>query len=388
MRLFFNAGSDIVSGGLVELFCSRGIKVLEPGAEVEDGEWKSQCRFDLDSCEPGEKITMIVTVKCDAIETYCANESLHGDSIENSALSQKLQAIVTTSYHHKLYSQLLESGKMTECSPMSAILQANVTTLERPALTISNSNAHFYGDNLVIVNVTVHCNTPVPFSLKEWNITFPSPIHLADKGDLNYGLFDRSVVEGEELFFGFKCCLDFTPQTNLKVVRPLLNIVLQDHFGKSFLQVLPLDLEAFYKRVAIECNRDSSNVADVNFSLNSNEGLFGLPVSFQCEVDCRRLAEIVPSDLLYNLSCNDGDWIIGGKVRGTLSYSKEDKSCSLEFVGIPTRSGVIKSFPTIEIMSSSSSPSDIKVNPKYPLSFLSLAHKRIETFAYLAVQEI
>lgn len=372
---------------MVELFCSQGLKVLEPGTDVESGEWKSKCRFDLDPCQPGEKIAIIVTVQSDAIETYHANESLHDGSVGNSVLSQTLEAIVTTSYHHKLYEQLLESGKMTECSPMSAILQANVTTLERPALTISNSNANMYDDNLAVISTTVHCNTPVPFSLKEWNITFPSPLYLQDGGDLNKDLFNRSIVEGEELFFGFKCFLNFSVESSIKNERPLLNVVLQDHFGKTFLQVLPLDLDVFYNQVIRDSNRVNSNAAVAKYSLSSQEGLVGLPVSFTCDIDCKHLMESKTSDLLYSLSCDDGDWIIGGKVRGVLSYCREKRSCTLEFVGIPTRSGLIKSFPNIEIMYSSSISSDVKVTLKYPLSFLSLAHKSIETFAYLSLHE-
>ena len=388
VRLYFNAGSDIVQGGLVELFCSKGLKVLEPGIVVNDDcEWKSNCSFDLKPCQPGEKLTMIVTVKCDANENYSADGQLQDQMIENDILSQTLQAIVTTSYHHKLYTQVLESKKMRECTPMSAILQAKVTTLERPALTISDSNAFLYTENLAVVNATVNCNTPVPFSLKEWNITFPSPLYLEEKGDLNDGLFNRSVIEGEELFFGFKCRVDLSGKLKAKDERPLLKIILQDQFNKSFLQVLPLNIDAFYQKMANECKMGKSNIATAKFSLASQEGLIGSPVVFSCDIDCGSLKQTEKSHFLFNLSCDNSDWIIGGKVRGALDISNEEKRCSLEFVGIPTRSGDIKSFPTIELMNQASS-SFIKVVSKYPTSFMSLSHKSIETFAYLSLHEV
>ncbi len=379
MRLCFHAGSDIVRGGTVELSCSQGLKVLEPGTEVEeDGTWKSEREFDLGPCQPDKKITILVTVQCDAIESYSTNGLLRENNVEANVLSQTLQAIVKTSYHHKLYAEVIDSGKIMECSPMSAILQASVTTLERPALTISHSDAHLYNEDLVIVSTTVNCNTPVPFNLKEWNISFPQLLQLEKDGDLNSGLFDRSVIEGEELFFGFKCRLDSSKESDEKT---LLNIVLQDHFGKTFLQVLPLDLHDFYQKVANESSRGTSNVATTNFSLSPQEGLVGLPVTFKCEIDCTHLIET--SDLLYSLSCNGGDWILGGKVRGILTWSKgeQGRSCSLEFVGIPTRSGAIKTYPIVELKYASLS-SDIKVTSKYPVAFLSSAHKSIETSAY------
>lgn len=388
VRLHFRAGSDIVRGGLVELFCSSGLMILAPGAEVESDKWENKCSLELSPCQPGEKTTIIVTVKCDGMDSYSATISSHDDQLLRPAMSQSLEAIVTTKYHHKLYAQLLESGKMTECKPMSAILQAKVTTLERPALTISNSFANLYDDDNVVVNAIVHCNTPVPFRLKEWNISFPSPLHLDDDGDLNSGLFDCSVIEGEELFFGFKCHINFSDDDN-KCDAALLNIVLQDHFGKTFLQVLPLDLHTFYKRWSNESSAGSVNVLVARFSLNTESALVGQPVSFQCTFDTNNLRQQDRS-LIYSINSDvSGDWVIGGKVRGKLDYS--NKHCSIEFTGIPTRPGIIKSFPTIDLSyfatKSSHASEQIRVNPEYPILFKSLSHKNIETFAFSMPEE-
>lgn len=387
MRLYFYAGSDIVQRGLVELFCSKGLKVLEPNTDIDEEKWTSNCSFKLKSCQPGEKLTMIVTVKCDAIDSYTVNSPLQDKTVGRNIPLQTLDAVITTSYHHKLYANELESGALKQCAPMSAILQANVTTLERPALTISDSQAFFYSDNAVVLNATVNCNTPVPFSLKKWNVTFPSYLILEVNGDLNDGLFNRSVIEGEELFFGFKCTVKLPEMPGLHNERPLLNIILQDHFGKSFLQVLPLNIDGFYEMILNECNGNKSNSATMNFSLTSNEGLVGLPVTFKCDIDCSSLNIMDTSDLLYSLTCDDSDWIIGGKIRGALNMPDGETCCSLEFVGIPTTSGEIKRFPKIELIQASSPSSSIKVTSKYPLSFMSRAHKSIETVAHLSFQQ-
>lgn len=389
--MYFFAGSDIVSGGLIELFCSSGVKVLAPGAEVESGQWESNCSITLDPCQPGEKITAIVTVKCDAIDSYNANAACKDEQLLRPEMSQTLQAIVRTKYHHKLYAKLLEMSTMTECAPMSAILQAKVTTLERPALTISNSFANIYDNNNVIVNAIVNCNTPVSFRLKEWNVMFPSPLKLDDDGDLNGGLFDCSVIEGEELFFGFKCHVQFSDNTSNKHESALLNIVLQDHFGKTFLQVLPLDLDSFYKKLSKESNKRHTNTITAQFSLASNCALVGQPVSIRCNIDCSSLPQ-QERCLIYSINSDvGGDWVIGGMVRGKLKYEMDSNQCSVEFTGIPTRSGIIKSFPTINITCASSPPysvGSINVLQEFPTLFTSLSHKNIETFAFMMPEDL
>ncbi len=388
--MHFYAGSDVVQGGLVELFCSKGVKVLEPDAGVEGGKWTNTCSFDLEPCQPGKKLTMVVTVKCDAIESYSVASSQQEHTVGSNSSSQTLEAIVTTSYHHIVCAQVLETGATKNCPPMSAILQANVTTLERPALSMSESHAFLYGDNLAVVHATVICNTPVSFRLKEWNMTFPSCLVLHDDGDLNHSLFKRSVVEGEELFFGFKCHVDVSTLKDaiLRNERPVLNITLQDNFGKSFLQVLPLNIDSFYQVMARECTNDKSNVI-ASFSIASEVGLVGSPVKFTCDMDCSHFIDAEKSSLLYKISCDNSDWIIGGQVRGSVSISKENSSFSLDFVGIPIGSGELKRFPSVELMTDdSNNDSRIKVISKYPKPFMALAHRSIETFAHFSLEEI
>ncbi len=376
------------------------MKVLAPDTEVDDNQWESKCSLKLDPNQPGDKSTIIVTVKCDDIETYSSIVPSQGDQILKPQISQSLQAIVTTKYHHKLYAELVEAGKLSECSPMSAILQAKVTTLERPALTMSSSYANLYKDNKAIVNVTVHCNTPVPFKLKDWNITFPAPLVLDQGGDLNSGLFDCSVIEGEELFFGFKCrvnYLDSDVTSTKKCDSAVLNIVLQDHFGKTFLQVLPLDLDLFFRELTNASSLGNSNTAAAKFTLTPREALVGQPVLFRCDIDCSGLKHPNDYSIIYKIDPDvKGDWVIGGKVQGELKYSKDSQACVVEFTGIPTQPGQTKSFPSIKLVTlngdatslpMTSQTETIKVNSDYPMSFKTYAHKTIETFAFITPEE-
>ena len=59
----------------------------------------------------------------------------------------------------------------------------------------------------------------------------------------------HAVVEGEELYFGFKCI-----RMNLNIYslddidaekKPIIHVILRDEFGKTFRQVLPFDLDRF-----------------------------------------------------------------------------------------------------------------------------------------------
>ena len=380
VRLHFCAGVDIVHDGEVEILCSQGLNILPPDTEVKDGKWTSSCTFKMKPCKPGEKTTMILTVK----SSVCASKQNHR-TIE----TQTLEAIVSTSYYHKLCAKVLDMGVMADCPPMSTRLQATITTLERPALTVSESNAFLYADCLAVLNIAVNCNTPVPFSIKEWSISLPSYLVLEDDGDLNDGLFERAIMEGDVVFFGFKYRVDASSICDeTKMEQPLLNITLQDNFGEPVLHALPLNIDSLFQTIIENRNGDESKSVSVIFTLASEEGSIGSPVNIECDIDCRHLTAVEQSSLLYKLSYDDSDWVIGGKVRGNMSCSAINRNglYTLKFVGIPTASGVLERFPRIELTDSVSNAS-LKVVSKYPKSFISSTNKSIETFANLMMEE-
>jgi len=312
-----------------------------------------------------------------------------------------------------------------------------------------------------MISVTVRCNTPVSFSLKEWDIYFPRPLCLIEEedggGDLNKGLFEKPVVEGEELFFGFRCrrlrsnrshshtrlsCNNAdgddderndeengtnkddmnkrgslipindannndTTSSSTNANRPVLHVTLKDKFDKTFRQVLPLDhLDNLYDRMQREDDEQrsssSSNISNGNSSSAGmicatatlmcavNQGLVGAPVSFTYRIDITTTSTTGSGDgqqisrqhrhrrqLLYQISCARGDWIVGGKIRGSIDVvlsscedgeTKEDDrtitttattattattttthSFDLKFVGVPSKAGVLKRFPDVKL---------------------------------------
>lgn len=112
--------------------------------------------------------------------------------------------------------------------------------LDWPALTVDSTNGYSYTEDKVLISVLLHCNTPVLFFIKEWDIRLPYPLRVNENGDMNQDLFEHAIAEGEQLSFGFKCAYDESIET--KYQEPILHVVLQDEFGKTFNQVLGLTL--------------------------------------------------------------------------------------------------------------------------------------------------
>ena len=385
VRLVFHSGSDVVNGGTVKLTCSQGLQVMPPFEESEDTfrEWQDTCEFDLGNCLPNSTKTLIASVKSEAIDSYDPNAQ-HDDDYSFSAL-QTLDAMVTTSYHHGLFMSLVEENKPIDSPPITAILEASITTLELAALTIKTSASYALDNDSFMISATVLCNTPVPFSLKEWQISLPSTLQLSTDGDLNLGLYNKTVIEGEELFFGFHCKRSAAAD-KLQVKDAILSMVLQDQFGKSFRQVLPLDIHAIERFLVVDDDDAEEAIAIADLTASALQGLVGSPVTLTYDIDCGSLGLDSTSQLLYHLSSSDADWIIGGSVRGTITFSSDFKS-SLSFVGVPTKAGTIKCFPRIEISAvqilndSLATPKGIKVRENHMQSFLSLAHTTVDAMA-------
>ena len=384
VRLLFHSGSDVVNGGKVKLVCSQGLQVISPDgrSENENQDWQDSCEFDLGSCLPDSTITMIASVKSEAIDSYNPNDPDQKEDDHSYSCLQTLEATVTTSYHHGVYKTHAEENLKIDSPPITAILEASVTTLELAALTIKSSGAWSIGDDRFVIGATVRCNTPVPFYVKKWDITLPSSLSLDENGDMNDHLIDCTVIEGEELYFGFGCKTLGASKEESEKNDGILEIILEDGYGKSFVQVLPLDLHAFYKHIDAEKQAgEALIVANAQLTSTSQQGLVGTPVSFTYTVDFRhrQYDDSSPLHIAFHLSCVDEYWIIGGSVRGVIN---SESSSSLTFVGIPVKAGVIQSFPIIELaISQETKASRIKVIQKHPTQFIALAHTTVDEIA-------
>jgi len=309
---------------------------------------------------------------------------------------QEMMAKVETSYRHKSYDSVMEKGEEPDSNPMKTLLEAMVTTLDRPALAVDGSEAFVFDEDRVMVNVSLHCNTPVPFFVKEWNLDLPSPLVVEEDGDLNKGMFQHAIPEGDMLLFGFKC-LRADDSDEPSSERPILRVVLQDDFGKTFLQVLPLNLDDIYKQLRKEDEYAELHNATAELVCSIKEGSVGHPVPFVYNLNLQSLispkarrsnmsvsvaSEGPRPTVLYTIISEGSDWIVSGKVQGLID-SKRSDIVSIPFRGIPTRSGLLRHFPEIIIeylpittlsgsLSSSLTP-PITVLTKTPERFKSLA---------------
>lgn len=383
VRITFNPGTDIIEKGTVELLCSDGLQVIPPGIDANTDDWRESCTVDLPPTKAGVPVVLTTMVKSSVIKTIEQKLGLYSGSDPSSAVAgfvQTMQAKVTTSYHHGLYSKV--EGVIDTC--METALEAMVTTLDKPALTVDKSEAFSY-DERILINVSLHCNTPVPFYLKEWDLKVPK-LCLTKDGDLNHHIFGDAVVEGDQLSFGFNCVR--TKNDADEGYSPSLLIVLQDEFGKTFNQVLPLDLESFYVKMRQDDEFSRTNSVTTELQLSVAQGLVGAPVTLFYRIDVSNLLkpqrkgsiEVNGSSeheltLMYTLVSEYTDWIVGGKTQGILSCD-DCKDFTLEFVGIPILPGVIKTFPNLRVTYESAGDHDapsVTVHSRNPDLFNSLA---------------
>jgi len=403
VRLVFHSGSDVITEGLVRLICSEGLLVVPPKTDPSklDEAWSDECIIPLDACGPGKKIVITTLVKSSTIK--------HDDNTGNI---QTMRAKVETRYRQESYDAVMEKGEEPESDPMKTLLQAMVTTLDRSALAVDDAEAFMFGDDHVMVNISLQCNSPVPFYIKEWHLDLPLPLLVEEDGDLNKGMFHHAIAEGEMLLFGFKCIRTDSSENQPACERPLLRVVLQDDFGKTFLQVLPVNLEDVYKKLRKEDVYAELYTATAELTCSAEEGTVGNPVPFEYNLNLqslmmpkqRRRASLgntsvssVPGcPILYTIVSDGSDWIVSGKVQGLIKPSTDSESMSLQFRGIPTQSGILRNFPELFLeyllmedsddLDTTSSP-PIAVQCKNPDCFQSFAYTTSLSLAIPAVLE-
>ena len=164
-------------------------------------------------------------------------------------------------------------------------------------------------------------------------------------------------------------------------------MVLQDHFGKTFRQLLPLNIKSLQELVIVDHSTEKPSFVEAELKRSKEDGIIGAPVQFTYEIDYSGISQASKnSQILYRISCADTDWIVGGSVRGVLETSPSTISpCSVSFVGIPTKAGYIKKFPRIELTLSQPKSSHmsnapmIKVRQLKP--FLCSVHDNVDALA-------
>jgi hypothetical protein len=330
VRITFDSGSDNIRQGYVNLLGFEGLQVLPPGADPETGNWSRSCEVELSPCPPGE--TVVFT-------TFVKSSQFTGGG------EQGMQAKVATSYCHALYDELSDDEK--ESVPaMKTVLEASVFTLDRPPLAIDSVSAFAHGKDRVMLNMSVHCNVPLPFLVKEWDVRLPGLL-VNDGADLNQELFGSTITEDDQILFIFNCSV--ITDADESDMEPTLDIVLEDEFGKLLRQSLPFDLEDFYERCRSEELVSDGDHVTAELSCSPDKGPVGAPVSFLYNVDLSKLSSAAAtSKVLYEISCDETEWVLSGKTQGSVDPSVSP-TISLDFIAVPIHSGLVKSFPEIRL---------------------------------------
>eukprot|EP00541_Cyclophora_tenuis_P011210 CAMPEP_0116540984 /NCGR_PEP_ID=MMETSP0397-20121206/240_1 /TAXON_ID=216820 /ORGANISM="Cyclophora tenuis, Strain ECT3854" /LENGTH=389 /DNA_ID=CAMNT_0004064895 /DNA_START=199 /DNA_END=1368 /DNA_ORIENTATION=+ len=375
----FHSGSDLIQDGTVELTCSEGLQVIAPDEDPSSDNWRDSCTFDLPQCGPEGSVVMTTSVKSRLFKTIEQKLGLREAGGHNATI-QTMQARVFTSYHHKSYQDV----SVKEGIPaMQATLEAMVTTLDKPAFTVDECYASPYGEDKVLITVCLHCNTPIPFSIKEWHIDLPKLVP-ADDIDVNMGLFQHAIAEGEQLklSFNFSQSKDTGPRGD-EEEQPTLHVVLQDEYGKTFNQYMELDLDDLYDQMSKKDDYAGMNGVVVDLTCSSLEGLVGGPVTLKYCVEASNLRRKTSSDtdgnkdlrLRYKVLPVDCDWVVSGKVTGVLDCSSK-RTHNLDFIGIPIRPGVLTRFPALSIHYETSEDEStiVDVQSRYPDAFKSLSY--------------
>jgi hypothetical protein len=361
VRLVFHPGTDIIRSGKVYLECSRGLSVVPPGTEPAESGWVRSCAVDLPACIPQKAVVLITSVKSELPKVPRMNVDAAGEEV------QTLRAKVETLYHHELF-ESLKGGDDVPC--MKAVREATVSTLDRPALTVDSTDVVPVVDDQSLLTICLHCNTPEPLSVKEWEVKLPKML-VGDGGDMNEEVLNQAVVEGDQISLGFICkSLESSDDSD---TTPELRIVLQDQFEKTFEQVLPLDLGGFYDDLRKIDKSEGLNAVTGELCCSGAEGLVGAPIDLTYTLDITALSVAGQSRRLHYRVSSNADWIVGGKVEGVLGC--DDMTPSLRFVGLPTRPGVLTSFPGIVVAFDDSVGEmlPLNVHVRGPDSFKSLS---------------
>ena len=390
VKITFHAGSDLIDKGFVELSCSDGLSVMSPGSDSKGGteagavakRWQSSCRFLLPPCGPDGKATIETSVKS-TLTAQRAHGIVGSQDISPSngtQAIQTMQARVTTDYRHKSCKGIESTNSIPT---MKTTLEALVTTLDKPAFTVGECSAYPYAEQRVMLTIGLHCNTPIPFALKEWNVQLPR-MKLTDDGDFNQGLFQHPVAEGEQLTLTF----NFIPDGSSSAGTPshtaptaTLHLVLEDEDTKTFHQVLELPLQSFYTTLDKKDDLVGMNGFVADLTCASSEGLVGAPVKLRYTVDAKNVTAPKgktggsAAQVLYRVSPAECDWVVSGRVTGTLDLTEKRKVYHLEFVGIPIQPGVLTRFPPLSIhYESDDEQYDVDITTRYPDAFKSLSY--------------
>ena len=118
-------------------------------------------------------------------------------------------------------------------------------------------------------------------------------------------------------------------------------------------------MSAFYSDVVRDSKLSGFGSVAIELKDSVMEGVVGEPVTFSYSIDTKGLqgllkkvtpkgSDTIPK-FLYAIKYDESDWLVSGDLRGGVSLSDSD-TFMISLVGIPTRPGSIKRFPSVSLM--------------------------------------
>lgn len=118
-------------------------------------------------------------------------------------------------------------------------------------------------------------------------------------------------------------------------------------------------MSGFYADVVRDSKLSGFGSVAIELKDSGMEGVVGEPVTFSYSIDTKGLqslqkkitpkgSETIPQ-FLYAVKYDVSDWLVSGDLKGGITLSESD-SFAVSLVGIPTRPGAIKRFPSISLM--------------------------------------
>jgi hypothetical protein len=196
----------------------------------------------------------------------------------------------------------------------------------------------------------VLCNAPIPFKVVGWSISLPSHLSLSEGGDINDSLDEMMIEYGEIICLTFGCTITSTVNDKKSLQsgsEAVLTVDLVNDYGTLFREAMKLENVPRFMLTSPD-TIESSAIEAVSTTLipSATEGLVGVPISFSAKFDCSNVPECI-GEIVYKIDSLDGVWLVSGRVEGVLQRSPQ----IVEFVGIPSRPGILHQYPSIRLMS-------------------------------------
>eukprot|EP00934_Nitzschia_sp_Nitz4_P008430 Nitzschia sp. Nitz4//scaffold38_size140716//30069//34406//NITZ4_003131-RA/size140716-processed-gene-0.55-mRNA-1//-1//CDS//3329550030//8420//frame0 len=358
VKLIFDSGSDIVVGGKIRFSCPEGTTLLKPATEDAEECWAQDYEISLAPCQPGEQREFVVHLKSALVEASTPGKT-HSTP---SGLSVK----ALCAYLHPL----TKDTHQAEISTMKTVLECDAPLLQKSAMSVESVNVQWLIPmKRAIVSVDLVSNTPHQFFVEEWKLNLPPPLAIVDT-NYNDDLFKNAVADGDRMALIFECNLEAKKSESSASEASIL-MKIRD-LDKLFEIELPLDLNEFYLNLLTTAVPPASGEVKATLQMEATEGEVGQPVKLTFTVDTQ-----AEGDIVYSISAGGSDWLLGGKVSGSMQRSgfmSLGFSGRCEVIAIPAVPGILTQFPTIEVgCSSFKGYTPLSVSYSHPDSFRSKA---------------